>query len=98
MEVTIQKDGSKLTIAVAGRLDAMTTSEFEKVLRENIEGTTELILDLADLEYLSSAGLRVVLYAQKIMNEQGTMKVRNVSQDVMDIFAVTGFNGILTFE
>ncbi len=98
MEVTMQKDGDKLTMAVEGRLDAMTTSEFEKTLRKNIEGVAELILDLAELEYLSSAGLRVVLYAQKVMDAQGTMKVRNARQDIMDIFVVTGFSDILTFE
>lgn len=97
MEISMQRDGSKLTIGIEGYLDAVTTPEFESVLEDNLEGVTELTLDLAKLEYLSSAGLRAVLYAQKVMNEQGTMTVVNASQDVLDIFVVTGFDGILTF-
>jgi anti-sigma B factor antagonist len=98
MKVDMQRDGHKLWIGVTGQLDAATSPQFEKQVRENIDGVEELVLDLAKTEYLSSAGLRAVLYTQKTMNEQGSMKVIHVSQSIMDIFVVTGFNGILTFE
>lgn len=98
MKVDMQRDGRKLWIGVTGQLDAATSPQFEKQVRENIDGVEELVLDLAKTEYLSSAGLRAVLYTQKTMNEQGSMKVIHVSQSIMDIFVVTGFNGILTFE
>lgn len=98
MKIDMQRDGRKLWIGVTGQLDAATSPQFEKQVRENIDGVEELVLDLAKTEYLSSAGLRAVLYTQKVMNEQGSMKVIHVSQSIMDIFVVTGFNGILTFE
>jgi anti-sigma B factor antagonist len=98
MKVDMRRDGHKLWIGVTGQLDAATSPQFEKQVRENIDGVEELVLDLAKTEYLSSAGLRAVLYTQKTMNEQGSMKVIHVSQSIMDIFVVTGFNGILTFE
>ncbi len=97
MNITTVRDGSELTVKVEGRLDAITSPQFEHTLDENIAGVDELVIDLAATEYLSSAGLRAILYVQKKMNEQGSMKVLNVSPEVMEIFEVTGFAKILTF-
>ena len=89
---------SKLEVALIGRLDTTTAPELEKELRESLSGITELVLDFADLEYISSAGLRVVLGAQKTMNSQGTMVVKNLTEEVRDVFDITGFTDILTIE
>lgn len=91
-------EGKKLTVVLEGRLDTTTSPELEKSLRESLEGVEELVLDLGKLEYISSAGLRVLLSAQKLMMKQGSMKVTNVNETVMEIFEVTGFVDILTIE
>ena len=91
-------EGNKLTIALSGRLDTTTAPKLETELKQNISGVEELVLDLAALEYLSSAGLRVLLSAQKVMNRQGHMVVRNVNEIIMEIFEVTGFVDVLTIE
>ncbi len=98
--MTINKNvtGTTLTVEVEGRLDTMTAPELEKTLKESLDGMTELVLDFANLEYVSSAGLRVLLSAQKIMNKQGSMVIRNVCETVMEVFEVTGFSDILTVE
>ena len=98
--MTINKtvNGSELTVALEGRLDTTTSPELEKELRESLEGITALTLDLEKLEYISSAGLRVLLSAQKTMNKQGTMKLTNVGEVILEIFEVTGFSDILTIE
>ena len=98
--MTIEKmlEEKKLTIALAGRLDTTTAPQLETELKQNISGVNELVLDLAALEYLSSAGLRVLLSAQKVMNRQGNMVVRNVNEIIMEIFEVTGFVDVLTIE
>lgn len=98
--MTIEKitEGNKLTIALSGRLDTTTAPKLETELKQNISGVEELVLDLAALEYLSSAGLRVLLSAQKVMNRQGHMVVRNVNEIIMEIFEVTGFVDVLTIE
>jgi len=98
--MTIEKiaEGNKLTIALSGRLDTTTAPKLETELKQNISGVKELVLDLAALEYLSSAGLRVLLSAQKVMNRQGCMVVRNVNEVIMEIFEVTGFVDVLTIE
>lgn len=98
--MTINKNvtGTTLTVEVEGRLDTMTAPELEKALKESLDGMTELVLDFANLEYVSSAGLRVLLSAQKIMNKQGSMVIRNVCETVMEVFEVTGFSDILTVE
>lgn len=98
--MTIEKiaEGNKLTIALSGRLDTTTAPKLETELKQNISGVEELVLDLAALEYLSSAGLRVLLSAQKVMNRQGCMVVRNVNEVIMEIFEVTGFVDVLTIE
>ncbi len=84
--------------ALEGRLDTNTAAELELTLRETMPGLSELTLDLAGLEYISSAGLPVLLAAQKVMNRQGSMKVTHVGEAVMDVFEVTGFSEILTIE
>ena len=87
-----------LTVVLTGRLDTTTAPELEKELKENLDGVTALVIDMAALEYISSAGLRVLLSAQKIMGKQGEMKVTHVNETIMEIFEVTGFSEILTIE
>lgn len=98
--MTINKNlnGTELTMAVAGRLDTSTAPELESELKSSIDGLTKLVFDFAELEYVSSAGLRVLLSAQKTMNRQGTMILRNVPEPVMEVFEVTSFTDILTIE
>ena len=98
--MTIHKamNGSSLTLTIEGRLDTTTSPMLEAEMKSSINGVTELILDFAALEYVSSAGLRVLLAAQKVMNKQGTMILRHVGETVMDVFEVTGFSDILTIE
>ena len=91
-------EDAKLTVALEGRLDTTTSPELEQSLQESLDGVSELVMDLAGLEYISSAGLRVLLSAQKQMMKQGSMKVIHVSETVMEIFEVTGFVDILTIE
>ncbi len=98
MTINQNKDGSKLTVALEGRLDTTTAPQLEEALRTALEGVEQLAFDLASLEYISSAGLRVLLSAQKTMNKQGSMVIRNANSDLMDIFEVTGFSDILTIE
>ena len=87
-----------LEIKVSGRLDTTTAPQLEEVLKEAIGSSELLVLDFENLEYLSSAGLRVIIAAQKIMNKQGKMVVKHVNETIMDIFEVTGFMDILTIE
>ncbi len=98
--MTIQKtqEGSQLTVALDGRLDTTTAPQLEGELRSSVTGITDLIFDLKNLMYVSSAGLRVLLSAQKVMNRQGNMVIRNVSPEIMEIFDVTGFVDILNIE
>ena len=98
--LTIEKNlnAPALTVTLAGRLDTTTAPELEKELKASLDGVTELTFDLAALEYISSAGLRVLLSAQKTMNRQGTMKLTHVNETIMEIFEVTGFSDILTVE
>ena len=91
-------EDKKLTVALEGRLDTTTAPELEKALTEALDGVETLIIDLAKLEYISSAGLRVLLSAQKRMMKQGGMKVTHVNETIMEIFEVTGFSDILTIE
>ena len=92
------KNGTDFAIALEGRLDTTTAPQLEKELKDDIAGVTELSFDFEKLEYISSAGLRVLLSAQKIMNNQGHMGIRNVNEDIMEIFEVTGFSDILDIE
>ena len=98
--LTINKSfaDTKLTVALEGRLDTTTAPELEQSLQESISDASELVMDFEKLEYISSAGLRVLLSAQKIMNRQGNMKVIHVNETVMEILEVTGFVDILTIE
>ena len=98
MNVIKESSGSQLTLRIQGRLDTTTAPQLETELKASVEGVTALVLDLAELAYISSAGLRVVLMAQKIMNKQGTMVVRNVDPNVLEVFEVTGFSDIMTIE
>lgn len=97
--MTINKnlDGEKLTVAIEGRLDTSTAPELEKELSD-LSGVKELVLDFAKLEYVSSAGLRVLLASQKAMNAQGKMLIKNVNETIMEVFEITGFADILTIE
>ncbi len=98
MNTQMTLDGTTLTVALEGRLDTTTAPKLEQELRGSVEGLTGLVLDLARLDYISSAGLRVLLAMQKIMNRQGEMKIKNVNETVMEVFEVTGFSDILTIE
>ena len=89
-------ENGKAAMALEGRLDTVTAPELEKELKDALEGVSELTLDFAKLEYVSSAGLRVLLAAQKTMNKQGEMRLLNVGETIMEIFEVTGFADILT--
>ena len=98
MEIIKKLEGKQLIIALVGELNTTTAPEFDKVIRNDLKGISSLILDFGKLEYLSSAGLRVLLLAQKTMNQQGNMVVRNVNSQILDIFEMTGFTNILTIE
>ena len=96
--MTLSKDvnGNALTISISGRLDTTTAPELETEIKNSIEGVQDLVIDIKDLDYISSAGLRVLLSAQKIMNKQGKMTIKNVCDEIKEIFEVTGFSDILT--
>ena len=98
MTLEIKKNQTELTIEVIGRLDTITAPVLEKSIGEHISNMKSLILDLKGLEYISSAGLRVLLGAQKKMQKIGSMKLTDVCEDVMEIFEMTGFADILTIE
>ena len=99
MEINKTLDGSKLTVALSGRLDTTTAPVFEKELKESLNGVDDLTLDFSGLEYISSAGLRVLLSAQKMLNASGgAMKIVGANDIVKEIFEVTGFSDILTIE
>ena len=98
--MTIEKNlnGTELTVAIAGRLDTTTAPQLEAEFKQSVNGVEKLVLDFAALDYLSSAGLRVLLAAQKVMNKQGEMIIKNVNETIQEIFEVTGFIDILTIE
>ncbi|MBO6241829.1 MAG: STAS domain-containing protein [Butyrivibrio sp.] len=98
--MTINKiaNGSELTVALEGRLDTTTAPQLDDELKSALGGVTKLDFDLSKLEYISSAGLRVLLSAQKVMNKQGEMVVKNANEEIKEIFEVTGFVDILTIE
>ena len=98
--MTIEKNlnGSELTLTLTGRLDTTTAPQLEAEMKDRLSGVEHLVLDFAALDYLSSAGLRVLLAAQKQMNKQGDMVVRHVNETIAEIFEVTGFGDILTIE
>ena len=98
MNIERKKDGNALTLVLEGRLDTMTAPQLDAVLKEALPGVETLTFDLEKLDYISSAGLRVLLSAQKAMNQQGAMKVKNANEMILEIFEVTGFCDILTIE
>ena len=98
MKIEKKAEGSKLTVALEGRLDTTTAPELEEALKGSLDGVDDLTMDFSGLEYISSAGLRILLATQKIMNKQGKVRVTNVNEVVMDVFDVTGFADILTIE
>lgn len=98
MTINKNKNGTKLTFEIAGRVDTSTAPQLESAIKEEISGVKELVFDMDKVEYISSAGLRVLLSSQKTMNNQGTMKLINVNDEIMEIFEVTGFTDILTIE
>lgn len=98
MNIDIKKNGTQTTMIISGRLDTTTAPDLDKAVNEDIEGTTDLVLDFNAVEYVSSAGLRVILGAQKKMQKVGSMKLTGVCEEVMEVFEMTGFSDILTIE
>lgn len=98
LNIEKKTNGTELTVALTGRLDTTTAPQLESAVKESLDGVTALNFDMEALEYVSSAGLRVLLSAQKVMNKQGEMKVTHVNESIMEIFEVTGFSDILTIE
>ena len=98
MTIHKKEQGTELEIILSGRLDTATAPQLEAELKQSVDGMTELILDFAQLEYISSAGLRVLLATQKVMNKQGSMVIRHVNETIMEVFEITGFSEILSIE
>ena len=98
LDISKNLDGKRLTITLTGRLDTTTAPELEEQVNSSIENVSNLIFDISNMEYISSAGLRVLLSSQKAMNKKGDMKVVHPTDDVKEIFDVTGFSDILTIE
>lgn len=99
MQIMKQQDGPELTLKIEGRIDTTTAPALEDELKHSVSAAVQtLILDFAQVAYISSAGLRVLLAAQKVMRKQGNMVVRNVNDMVMEVFEITGFSDILTIE
>ena len=98
MTITVNKNGTALEVAVAGRLDTMTSPELEKELNGQLDGAETLVFDFTNVEYISSAGLRVLLSAHKRMSTKGGMKIKNINEIVREVFEVTGFTDILNIE
>ncbi len=98
MTIDKRENGTELVITLEGRLDTVTAPQLEAELKKSMENKTAVTMDFEGIEYISSAGLRVLLSAQKIMNKQGKMMIRNVCAAVMDVFEITGFCDILNIE
>ena len=98
MEVFKNLEATTLTLRIEGHLDAQTSPDLQATIGESLDGVEHLVLDLNGVEYVSSAGLRVIIWAQKEMSPRGDMVLRNVCSDVMDVFNMTGFSNILTIE
>ena len=98
MTIEIKRNADEVVIEIAGRLDTNTAPALDKTIGEDIQDFQNLVLDIKGLEYISSAGLRVLLAAQKKMQKNGSLKVKNVCSDIMDVFDMTGFADILTIE
>ena len=98
MDIKMNSASETLTLEIKGRIDTKSAPQLEEIIGSSLDGVRLLVMDFEGVEYVSSAGLRVLLIAQKAMNRQGDMKVRNVDPDIMEIFEVTGFSDILTIE
>jgi len=98
MNVSVQKDGIRLIVSVEGKLGTTTAPELEKAIKENIVGVTELIFDFGKLDYMASAGLRILLSSAKTMKKQGSMKIINVTAPVMEVFTFTGMADVMNIE
>lgn len=98
--MTIEKisNGNEVIFNVSGRLDTTTAPQLETQVKNSVDGVSRLVFDFGGLDYLSSAGLRVLLQAQKIMNKQGEMIIKNINETVAEIFEITGFSDVLTVE
>ena len=98
MTITMNRKEKELTVTVEGRLDTLSSAEFENKIEDSLGGVEKLIFDFAELKYISSAGLRVILNVMQVMMRQGEMVFRNVCKDVMNVFEVTGFIDVLNIE
>ena len=98
MNIDRSVEGTTTNLKISGRLDTSTAPELEATINTCLEGVEELVMDFEGLEYVSSAGLRVILKSQKIMNKQGSMKIINVNDTIMEVFDITGFADVLTIE
>lgn len=98
MKIAAQKNDTALTFVIEGSIDTVTAPELEKELKEQWGDITKLVLDFTAVDYVSSAGLRVIMEADKFMSDAGTMILKNVNEDVMEVFEMTGFDELLTFE
>ena len=98
MTINKKQNGNELVLALSGRLDITTVGELDPLLANGLDGVSKLVFDFAGLDYISSAGLRSLLSAQKKMNSQGEMIIKNVNEIVSEIFDITGFVDILTIE
>lgn len=94
-QISQEKEGNKLTVFLKGEINVATSKEFDDFINDNLEGVTELEFDLKEVDFVSSAGLRVFLNAQKIMDKQGSMLIRNMSEDVFNVFEMTGFSDVV---
>ena len=98
MKTKLKKDETVLTISVEGSIDTVTAPDLETELQENFDGITEMVLDLTDVSFISSAGLRVFLWAHKQMLPHGRLVIKNIKEDVWEVFELTGLDSILNFE
>lgn len=98
MEIKTERDGEKLTVTLVGKLDAVTAIDLDKAMAKELDGVKNLIIDLKDLSYIASAGLRILLKTQKRMNSQGEMFVKNIQREVRTVMDMTGFSRLLTLE
>lgn len=98
MNIVKTRENDRMVLSLEGRLDTMTAPALEAEVKGSIDGVKELVFDFEKLEYVSSAGLRVLLASQKIMNKQGSMCIRHVNEVIMEVFEVTGFSDILTIQ
>lgn len=98
MTVEKQINGDSLTMIISGRIDSVTSIELQSIMDSSLDGVSHLVLDLANVEYVSSAGLRVILAAHKVMSRQGTMNLVKVPEFVREVFEITGFDSVLNIE